>query len=181
MCHKTMITVLVPEFNMVSQDFYDKVINTLPVKDLTCSCGCTGGLIRYGHYHRSVKTSLCDSDRTSLNVQRLLCTECLHTHAVLLYLIVPYSQITLKDMVDIIQCAENAASFQYILERTPSIDDDNARYIIRQYFHHWQMRLSITVWAVSIHHLVRCCFQSFSQQFMQNHAMQNILFSFTPT
>jgi hypothetical protein len=43
------------------------------------------------------------------------------------------------------------------------------------------MRLSITVWTVSIHHLVRCCFQSVSQQFMQNHAMQNILFSFTLT
>ena len=33
MCHKTMITVLVPEFNTVSQDFYDKVITHSVIKD----------------------------------------------------------------------------------------------------------------------------------------------------
>ena len=181
MCHKTMITVLVSEFNTLSQVFYDKVVNVLPLHEITCSCGCTGKLIRYGHYRRCVKTGDCNTDKISLSVQRLLCTECGHTHAILLYLLVPYSQIPLEDMVSIIRCVEDGSSFRFILERTPSIDEANAGYIIRTYFRHWKIRFSLTAATTDIAHIVRYCFRHFSQQFMQNHIMRNVLFSFSPT
>lgn len=181
MCHKTMITVLVSEFNTISQFFYDKVVNVLPLHEITCSCGCTGKLIRYGHYRRCVKTDDRNTDRISLSVQRLLCTECGHTHAVLLHLLVPYSQVPLEDMVSIIRCVEDGTSFRFILERTPSIDEDNAGYIIRSYFRHWKMRVSPEDRTAGITHLVRYCFRHFSRQFMQNHIMRNVLFPLSPT
>ena len=178
MCLKAMITVLVLYFNTFSQKLYDQMCLSLNLYQVNCSCGCTGKLIRYGHYSRSLKIY---PENLILSIQRLLCLECGRTHAVLPSLIVPYSQIPLRDHVDIICTFENGTAPGFIMERNPFIDSTRVKYIICQYINHWRQRyhssslfpLDLT----SLHeYIVISWFRYFSRQFMQIHSTPNVLF-----
>lgn len=87
-----MITIKTENYNHISQDFYNKIIDSLDLTLISCTCGHSGSLIRHGSYKRKIPLK----DRIiTLTVVRVYCKHCGHTHALLLSSFVPYSQIPL--------------------------------------------------------------------------------------
>ena len=65
-----MITVKTENYNLISQDFYNKTIDSLDLNLISCVCGHSGCLIRHGSYKRSIQLA----DRIlSLSVVRVYC------------------------------------------------------------------------------------------------------------
>ena len=98
-----MITVKTENYNLISQDFYNKTIDSLDLNLVSCICVHSGCLIRYGSYRR--KTQLTDR-LLSLSVVRVYCKVCRHTHALFLSSMIPYSQIPLVLHVRLIQAMD---------------------------------------------------------------------------
>ena len=107
-----MITVKTENYNLISQDFYNKTIDSLDLNLISCVCGHSGCLIRHGSYKCSIQLA----DRIlSLSVVRVYCKICGHTHALLLSSMVPYSQIPLVLHVRLIHAYEHETGFRNIL------------------------------------------------------------------
>lgn len=172
-----MITVLFEDCNDFSQNYYNQVIDDLQLNMVECTCGKKGCLIRYGHYRRSVKLV---SGLLRLNVQRVWCRACEVSHALLPSLLVPYSQIILEDQQAILRCVEDGGSPVPIMERNNLIDENNVKYIIRQYRKHWRERIRSLGLSLSNGLAIRCI-MAYSRQFMQIHRTRNQLFSCTNT
>ena len=173
-----MITVSVDFCNPISQKFYDDVINSLQFHRLSCPCGHSGCLTIHGYYDRTVKSRDCD---LLLHICRVICSECGHTHALLLSSIVPYSQISLPDQMDILDHALSDGDFSAIMDATPSIDESSIRSVIRRFRRHWKQRLLSEAILLSLStDFIRACFSAFGRQFMQIKSTPNILF-LTPT
>lgn len=177
MYHKTMITVLFKDYNTFSQDSYDSAVDELQLHTVKCTCGKSGCLIRHGHYCRQVKLM---SDLLCLIVQRVRCKECGTSHALIPSVLVPYSQIPLEDQQEILECIENGVSPEPVMDRNLLVDENNVKYIIRQFRKHWKQRLfslglslkdQLTIPSLAV----------FSRQFMQIHRTRNILLSATNT
>ena len=88
----TMITIFNHTFKTLSQNYYDKTIDSIHFHRLTCSCGHSACLSRHAYYHRSIKTP---PGKIRLRICRVKCSFCGATHALLLAEMVPYSQIPL--------------------------------------------------------------------------------------
>ena len=173
-----MITLSVDFCNPISQKIYDDVINSLQFHQLTCTCGRSGCLTIHGYYRRTVKSG--DSG-LRLRVCRVICSECGRTHALLLASIVPYSQISLPDQVDIISHSESDGDFSSLMDATPSIDESSVRSVVRRFRQHWKQRLLSEDIPLSVSlAFVRRCFSSFRRQFMQIKCTPNLFF-LTPT
>lgn len=172
-----MITIFVQDCNQISQSFYDSVINKLQFHQLTCSCGHSACLSIHGYYRRSVKTpdGLC-----SLRICRVICSECGHTHALLLSSIIPYSQIPFVVQHQVISSYEEGTVPSSVCERYLSIDENNVKHLIRSYRKRWrEMLLSLSISLSSVILLIRQCFLNYSAQFMQIHQGRHVLFSAT--
>lgn len=169
-----MITVFVDFGNPISQDFYDKTIAGLQLHQLTCYCGHSACLTIHGYYDRSVKSA---GSLVRLHICRVKCSICGKTHALLLSLIVPYSQITCADQTRVISCYEGSRHFSDIMEENPSIDESNIRSVIRRYLAHWCQRLKSAPLTITLSaSFIQSCFFNFRRQFMQVKKTPNILF-----
>ncbi len=132
---------------------------------ISCTCGHSGCLIRYGSYKRNVQLK---DEKITLTVVRVFCTVCGHTHALLLSSIVPYSQIPLNLQISVIHTYESGLSLQPILAEHCLIDENNLKSVIRSYRLYWQQRLrSAALSFIERNSLVIGCFSHFSRQFMQ--------------
>ena len=166
MSYLTMITLFVEENNTLTPHFYNKIINNIQFHQLTCSCGHSGCLSVHGYYNRYIKAP---SGRLCFRICRVKCQCCGHTHAILLSSMVPYSQISLAEQVNIIHNS--------VMNDNPSIDENCYRYIIKQYLNYWKQKLlSERIFLSSIHTLTASCFSLFLRQFMQIKKTPNILF-----
>lgn len=173
-----MITLSVDLCNPLSQDFYDKTIYNLQFHQLVCTCGCSGCLTVHGYYDRSVK---CGDSCLRLHICRLICSECGHTHALLLSSIVPYSQISTKEQLEIVSLSESGGDFSPVMDNTPSLDESCVRSVIRRFRQHWKQRLlSEAIVPLPDTCFIELCFLAFRRQFMQVKCTPNILF-LTPT
>ncbi len=170
--HKTMITILFKDCNDFSQNFYDDMINRLQLHMVKCPCGKSGCLIRHGHYRRKIKVM---SLLISLIVQRVWCKECHHTHALIPSFLVPYSRILLEDQQNLLDCMENHRPLDDVMQQNLLIDENNAKYILRQFRKHWKQRL-LSIGASVSGALTIPCLSVYSKQFMQIHRTRNILF-----
>lgn len=173
-----MITIFDGFCNPISQDSYDKTINSLQFHQMACSCGHSACLTIHGYYDRRVKSG----DRSvTLHICRVKCSHCNKTHALLPASIVPYSQVSFPDQADIISCYGSSRDYSGIMDRSPSIDENCIHSIIRRYTRHWFQRvLSARLCVSGSLSFVRLCFLHFSRQFMQIKKTPNILF-LTPT
>lgn len=172
--HMLMITVETENYNHISQDFYNNTINSLDLALIPCTCGHSGCLIRHGVYKRSIQ--LADTVIT-LSVIRVYCKECGHTHALLLSSMVPYSQIPLQLHVSTILAAEHQTGFASLLDGQVYVDENNLKYILRNYRLHWRERLrAVSIRLTELSKLVSGCFFHFSRQFMQIKTTSNKLF-----
>lgn len=173
----TMITVLFKNYNYFSQNSYDLALDELQLHTVKCTCGKSGCLIRYGHYRRYV---IVMSEYLALIVQRVRCKECGTSHALLPSFLVPYSQVPLADQQDILKCLENGTSPETVMERNLLVDENNVKYIIRQFRRHWEQRI-LSLGLSLKDSLVIPSLTVFSRQFMQIHRTRNILLSPTNT
>lgn len=172
--HIPMITIFDGFCNPISQDSYDKTIINLQFQQLTCSCGHSGCLTIHGYYDRSVKSAV---DSVRLHICRVKCSHCSATHALLPASLVPYSQVSLPDQLDIISSYENDHDFSEIMDKTPSIDENCIHAIIRRYVRHWLQRLLSVRLSISTSlPFLQLCFLHFSRQFMQIRGTPTILF-----
>lgn len=170
MYYKTMITVFFEDCNSFSQDSYDLVLDQLQLHMVKCTCGKSGCLIRYGHYRRYVKFM---SDLLCLTVQRVWCKECRTSHALIPSVLVPYSQIPLRDQQEILELMEKGVSPEPVMDRNILIDENNVKYIVRQFRRHWEQRILSLGLSLS-DHLTIPSLAAFSRQFMQIHRTRNI-------
>ena len=169
-----MITIKTENYNLISQNFYNKTIDSLDLNLISCTCGHSGCLIRYGSYKRNVQLK---DEMITLTVVRVYCTACGHTHALLLSSLVPYSQIPLNVQIAAIHAYESALSPEHLLTNQCFIDENNLKAVISAYRLHWKERLrsaglSFSEWSS----LVTGCFSHFSRQFMQIKTTVNKLF-----
>ena len=172
-----MITLFVKNYNPISQNFYDSVINHLQFHMLTCSCGHSACLTIHGYYRRTVK---CPEGNIRLRVCRVKCSECGKTHALLLSSIVHYSVISLADQQRICVDYESENPVCSICDDNPSIDENNVKSVIRNYKRCWKEKLrSLKINLSQIENLIISCFSFYSSQFMQIHRGTNRLFSYT--
>lgn len=173
-----MITILCRTYKPLSQKLYDSIVDAVDIRQIRCSCGHAGNLIYHGTYTRSIKTP---EGLQVLRIIRVKCTHCGRTHAILPSSIVPYSRISLRDQADIIECHLDNGDMGELLSMDPSIDENNVKYVLRQFRKHWRERLlSESLSLCSLPGLVEGCFRAFLRQFMQVHTTVNILF-LTPT
>ena len=135
-----MITIETECFNPISHDFYDNTIHSMDLTLLTCTCGHRGCLIWYGSYLRKLRQG---DSIFMLRVARGFCKSCGHSHALLLSLVVPYSQIPLPLQASMIQCYEDGSGYQEILAKHLLIDENTISCSLRSYRHHWRERLLI--------------------------------------
>ena len=168
-----MITIFTDNCNPISQILYNNILYNLQFHQLSCSCGQSACLSIHGYYTRGIKI---EDSLVPLRICRVKCSVCNRTHALLLSSIVPYSQISLQEQVDIISCYESNGDFSPVLNTHPSIDESNLRYVTRQYLFHWLQRLLSMSISISSKNLIPSCFSSFGRQFMQIKRTVNILF-----
>lgn len=169
-----MITIKAENYKHISQDSYNKIINSLDLALVPCPCGHSGCLIRHGTYKRRVQLN----DKVlTLTVVRVLCTSCGHTHALLLSSIVPYSQIPLELQAAAIRASSSGSSLSPVLQDQSFVDECNLRYVIRSFRRHWKERLTSSgLSPADIPSLISGCFRHFSRQFMQIKTTVNKLF-----
>lgn len=148
------------------------MISRIQLHLVKCPCGKSGCLIRYGYYTRKVKIM---STLISLVVQRVRCRECGHTHALIPSPLVPYSQIPMNDQQELLDCMEKHRPLEDVMQRNILIDENNAKYIHRQFLRHWKQRL-LSIGAAISDALTIPCLTVYSRQFMQIHRTPNILY-----
>ena len=169
----TMITLFVEDYNPLTPDFYNYFLSKIQLHQLSCPCGHAGCLHIHGYYKRFIKTP---SGKLPFRILRVKCECCGHTHAILLSSMVPYSQISLSDHLQIIQAADTA-DLSSFMDSNPSIDESNCRFILRNFRKCWHQKiLSEHIPLNRMKNLITCCFRCFSQQFMQIKRTANILF-----
>lgn len=169
-----MITIKVENYNHISQDFYNKTIDSLDLNLISCTCGHSGSLIRHGSYRRKLQLM---HSVLSLSIVRVYCKVCGHTHALLLSSMVPYSQLPLSIHISAIHAHEQGCGFESVLNGHLRIDENNLKSIIRSYRLHWRERLLSAALDISdIPSFIVGCFIHFSRQFMQIKITCNKLF-----
>ena len=172
-----MITISVKDFNHISQDYYDSVINSLQLHQLTCSCGHSACLSIHAYYVRGIFLS---NGILPLRVCRVICPECSRTHALLLSSIVPYSRISAADQHAAVAAYETSADPDHVCDANPSLDENNVKSVVRRYLRSWKQRLlSGNICLSDLSSLIKRCFAFYSMQFMQIRSAPNQLFSFT--
>ena len=160
-----MLTVPVQDFNTFTQDFYNSVINSLQLHQLKCSCGHSGCLTIHGYYTRSVITP---NGKVALTICRVKCSECGHTHALLLSSMVPYSQIPSEVQREIATAYEEGYDRNTLCPPGNGIDENNIKSVIRRYVRFWRERLHAEkIVLASLPDLITACFSNYSRQFMQ--------------
>lgn len=162
-----MITIEIPDIasRTISQKAYDNIIASLYLPNIQCPCGHTGGLVHHGSYERTVKAP---DGAFRLRICRVKCTFCGHTHAILPSSVIPYSQIPLKEQVDIIHSYEQKSGYTEILSSNLSIDENNIQSVILRYRRFWHQVLRLFQLSLyPIPKLIKQCYSAFQKQFMQ--------------
>lgn len=175
--NNAMITIFCSQFKGVSQEIYDSVIKALQLHRMTCSCGHKACLSVHGYYGRGIKN---ENGTIIITICRVRCSVCGHTHAILLSSMVPYSQIQASHQWRICADYESKHDVCSICDDVLAIDENNVKYVLRNYRKHWrEMLRSIRLTPSSFTELVLSCFSNYSMQFMQIRRTTNRLFHFT--
>ena len=170
-----MITIFSSTFNTLSQNYYDKTIDSIPFHRLTCTCGHSACLKRQAYYYRSIKTPL---GKIRLRICRVKCSLCCTTHALLLAEMVPYSQIPLISQIYITrESPADSPDYNAVMTANPEIDESNIASVLRQFKCFRKERLLSQSISLEDHNnLIRQSFAFFRRQFMQIKCTSNILF-----
>jgi hypothetical protein len=90
---------------------------------------------------------------------------------------VPYSQIPLDTMAEVITCLSEKKNLSMLFASHPNLNESNIRYIYSMYLNHWRLRLLAQgIILADRMALVMKCFEIFARQFMQIKKTRNIIF-----
>jgi hypothetical protein len=161
----SMIMIMDPGCNPVSQEIYDFNIRSIELLQMICTCNRTGTFIKYGKYARHLRFG---DKAEEIRIQRVVCRECGRTHALLPSSIVPYAQIPLREQVFIIGHYGNQSDMEQFYVENEAIDENSIKSVSMRYRKYWLQRiLSESIPLTPLDDLVRECFLAFSRQFMQ--------------
>lgn len=174
-----MITINYNKINTLNQNFYNNLIDLLNLSQITCSCGHSGCLTKHAYYKRNLKIS--GGIKLTLSILRVKCCVCGKTHAILPSGVVPYSQVSLRDHITIINNNLNNKSQTHVMNNNPLIDESTVSYILTTFRKYWQQRLRTFKIDISMQPgcLIKQCFKYFSRQFMQIKCTTNIFYTAT--
>lgn len=170
-----MITLIIKKINSfnnnfeITQDIYDAIIESLDFDCIMCSCDHDHCLSKHAYYTRKVKSF---DGILTLRILRVKCNHCHRTHAILLSCIIPYSQVLLRQILEIVMKPSMAlcdVMIQY------NIDEAHISYIKKQFHLHWKERIN-DLGSLIQDSLSSLCFSTFKQQFMQIRNTTNIPF-----
>ena len=167
-----MITILTENYKTISQEIYDEIIGNLEIMRLSCTCGHSGCLERHASYSRSLRIF---GEKIAIQILRVRCRECGRTHAILLSIMVPYSQIPYADQQSITAGYENGDKSNEVLNRNCLIDEREISYIICRYKKHWKERLASIGINITAEDLLSRCIEAYGRGFMQIKKTPNIL------
>lgn len=172
--NKDMITLHLKLHNSINQKTYDQVIDNLQICTLQCpSCKHHGSFKKHGYYRRYIKAN---GECIELTILRLICSECGHTHAILIDAIVPYSQYLLVDQFDVITSIDDRAKLCEIMDDNYYIDDSIIYRIRKRYEKYWKETLTCFDIKLDISTITFDCFLNLNKQFMQIHSTVNWLY-----
>ena len=172
-----MITISTAKIKHLTTETYNKLIEALPIHQLSCSCGQSACMIKHAYYTRSIKVL---GRLIKLRILRLICKHCNKTHSILPDWIVPYSRVLLTDHLKIIKAYQNNNSYEDLMIENVLIDESNLSYILKKYKLYWKERLFSYKICLDLN-LTQNCIKHFKRQFMQIKSTTNILFSHTHT
>lgn len=170
-----MIQIVSIYCSLFFQEKYTNLIESLNISSLSCSaCGTLGYCTRHAYYTRPIIT---DTGKLSIDILRVQCGACHKTHALLPDWIVPYSQVMLDDILEILRKYESGELAHQITPSNPEIDTWNVVHIIKQYLRYWKRRLHSAGISLFLNtkQLVSSCFKHHSRQFMQIKCTVNSL------
>lgn len=161
--HKKMIIVKTDYDNPITQENYDETVNSIDKEVIKCeNCGHVG-FSKHGSYKRHIKTK---NNRISLYIIRFICPECGKTHAVLLSSIIPWSQISLKNTIEIIKL-KTEKEFNKFLDEHISFFIEDIRNVRKRFKKYWKERIISS--RIDLDETIfENCIHIFKRQFMQN-------------
>ena len=164
-----MIIVLTLMIANITQTYYNNLIHTIDTLELTCPCCKEKGMDIHGYYTRQIKNQNC-MEKLELEIRRVICRNpaCHHTHALLPGSVVPYSQISMSETIDIIN-AQSLQDKEDIMHRNPLIDYNDILLTIRNFKRKWRQRLAETDEAMGDESFFEKCISLFGAHFMQIH------------
>lgn len=170
--HKKMIAVKVNYDKPITQENYDEIVNSIDKEVIKCeNCGHVG-FSKHGSYNRHIKTK---NNRITLNIVRFICPECGKTHAVLLSSIIPWSQISLKNTIEIIKL-KTEKEFNSFLDEHNSFFIEDIRNVRKRFKKYWKERI-LSCQIELDETIFEKCIHIFKRQFMQNKCTRFILLS----
>lgn len=150
-----MIIYPVHNFNKISQKLYDSSVKKLNIDSFKCpSCGKHHTFVFYGSYKRSCYAS--DGRLILLRIQRLLCTGCGRTHALLPCSIVPFRRYLLAHHYAFFHTGCSA-----LIALFPWMDESTVRRYIAE-VKNWMIRHPFSISSEPSVQDVSICFQRFA-------------------
>lgn len=131
-----MIAKITAKIKYLTQKIYNDFIDSFDFANHRCSCSYSGYFIMHGYYWRWLRSSM---GTTQLKILRVKCKSCNKTHAILPPYIVPYSQIPLTDIIDILISYENKTTYKF--NDNSNITESDVKYIISKYRKYWRERI----------------------------------------
>lgn len=168
-----MITGIFNGFKGITAEIYGRIVATLPIYRLQCSCGHAGCLVRHGYYRRRLKTR---EGTIVLCILRVKCKECGRTHAILPELVVPYSQIPADLQQYMLLYPLGSPELEALMQENSDISESNVLAVRSRYRKQWKERLLTMGHKAQeeIADLIRESFSFFHRQFMQIHRGINL-------
>ncbi len=162
-----MIIVLTIMIANITQSYYNNLINPIDPLSIACPCCKETGMNIHGYYHRKIKNQNC-LDKLDLKIRRVICRnpECQSTHALLPGAIVPYSQISMIETVNII-CAKSVQDKEAVMLSNPLIDYNDILATLRNFKKKWRRRLAEIEASLGDESFFEKCISSFNTHFMQ--------------
>lgn len=99
-----MITFIDNSFN-IDINGYKKLILDLEVKLIKCPYCHQYEIVRHGYYKRMININ--NNTKHTINILRIRCKSCKHTHAILPSFIIPYEHNTLLNQLETIKNIDN--------------------------------------------------------------------------
>ena len=161
-----MITGIFNGFKGITAEMYGRIVATLPIYRLHCSCGHAGCLVRHGYYRRRLKTR---QGTIVLCILRVKCKECGRTHAILPELVVPYSQVPADLQQYMLLYPLGSPELEELMQANSDITESSVLAVRSRYRKQWKERLLTMGHKVQeeIADLIREAFSFFHRQFMQ--------------
>lgn len=162
-----MIIVLTNMIDEIKESDYRQINNAINPASIKCPACDHVGMCRYGFYFRKVKN--CSSAiKTDLSIQRLQCMndECRRTHAVLPSTIVPYSQITMYETIEMIRC-ESDEEKDEILRKNILLDIKDIIRTKQRFTLYWRSIIAGIEPAMGDCRFFAVCIEKFKRHFMQ--------------